>query len=171
MIIAPTVYPAFVLAPLGTNAAAKLSDSCASVDIVDWAPSGSNSSDFALAGRGRIISPNYGEGYFGFLTLNADGVPGRVKPSIHTPSGDTWGTAFGLQQFPLPYRLQLSVVGTNISLKVLNPATGQLIVPPVSRSSSALADGFPGLFFEGGADAGSSNRISVDNFIVSGTKP
>ena len=137
---------------------------------MDWVPSGNNSSDFALGGRGRIVSPTSAEGYFGFLTLNADGVPGRVRRWIHTPSGDTYGTAFDLQQFPLPYRLQFSVVGTQISLRVLNPATGQLI-KSVSSSSSTLPDGFAGPWLQGGVNAGDSNRISLDNFFVSGMKP
>jgi hypothetical protein len=160
----------FGLAPLGTNAAATLRDCCASVDIVDWASSGNNSSDFALGGRGRFVSSTYAQGYFGFLTLNADGVPGRVRPWIHTPSGDTYGTAFDVQQFPLPYRLQFSAVGTQISLRVLNPATGQLI-QPVSSSPSTLPDGFTGVWLQGGGNAGETNRISLDNFFVSGTKP
>jgi hypothetical protein len=159
----------FGLAPLGTNAAATLRDCCASVDIVDWASSGNNSSDFALGGRGRFVSSTYAQGYFGFLTLNADGVAARVRPWIYTPSGATYGTAFDLHQFPLPYRLQFSAVGTQISLRVLNPATGQLI-QQVSSSSSALPDGFAGLWLQGGANAGETNRISLDNFIVSGTK-
>lgn len=171
MIITPTPLAGFGLAPLGTNAAARLRDFCASVDIVDWAPSGANSSDFALGGRGRIVSPTYAQGYFGFLTLNADGVPGRVRPWIHTPSGDTYGTAFDLQQFPLPYRLQYSVVGTRISFTVLNPATGQQLVPPVSASSSTLPEGFAGFWFQGWVNPGDSNKISLDNFFVSGMKP
>jgi hypothetical protein len=170
MIKTPNASLGFGLIAFGTNAAATLRDFYASVDIVDWAPSGSNSSDFALGGRGRFVSPTYAQGYFGFLTLNADGVPGKVRPWIYTPSGGTYGTAFDLQQYPLPYRLQFSVVGTSISFKVLNPATGQLI-QPVSSSSSTLPGGFAGLWLQGGVNPGDSSGISLDNFFVSGTTP
>jgi hypothetical protein len=171
MMVTPTPLSGFGLMPFGTNAAAKLSDFCGSVDIVDWAPSGSNSSDFAFGGRARFASSTYIQAYIGYLTLNADGVVGKVRPWIHTPFGETYGLAFNLQQFPLPYRLQFSVVGPRISLKVLNPLTGQLIVPAVYASSTTLPDGFSGLWLQGAVNAGDSNSISVDNFIVSGTKP
>jgi hypothetical protein len=172
MIITPTTYSGFGVIPLGTNGAGSLRDVCASVDIVDWAHSANSSSDFAIGARARFASPTYIKAYLGFLTLNADGVLGRVRPWISTPAGVTYGTAFNLQDYPLPYRVQFSVVGTQISLRVLNPATGQLIQEGHSSATdSTIPDGFAGLWLQGADNAGNSNHISFDNFILSGTKP
>lgn len=173
MLKSPNPSLGFGLVAFGTNAAANLRDVCASVDIVDWAPSGSNSSDFALGGRARIISSTYIKAYLGFLTLNADGVPGRVRPWISSPSGAIYGAAFDLQQYPLPYRVQFSIVGTQMWLRVLNPATGHLIVPEVRSIASdlTLLNGFAGVWLQGGVNAGDFNSISLDEFFLSGTKP
>jgi hypothetical protein len=131
---------------------------------------GTNSSGFWLAGRGRILGPNYGVGYFGGLTLNADGIPGKVRPWINNGSTVTRGSTFNIQQIPLPYRFQSSGVGTNLSLRVLNLTTGQLIreVPTVHHST--FTNGFVGLVFNGETETRDSYTNTVDNFLLSGTK-
>lgn len=169
--ISPTPYGGLVLCPLGaTNVEAVLQDFCASVDILDWATSGTNWSVVTLFGRGLIISPSEGTGYFAGLSLNSGGNPGLVAPWILVPErGYLDGEPFYIHEIPPPYRLQFSVVGTNLSLRVLRPATGQPI-REMSWSGWELTNGVVGLWFNGRNNAGDYYTNTVDNFFLSGTK-
>ena len=160
--------------PPGTNVEAYLRDFCTSVDIVDWettGTTGTNWSSLALVGRGKIRGPNWAEAYFGGLTLNADGIPGNVKPWMHNSQAYTYGSTFDMQQIPLPYRLQFSVVGTHLSFRVLSLTTGQLIQEMILPNDSNLTNGFVGLWISGRSNDGDSFTAAVDNFFLTGTKP
>jgi hypothetical protein len=165
---APT-YPGFCLAPLGTNVADHLRDVYTSVDLLDCVAGSTNASVLTLAGRGRITGPNSGVGYFGGLTLNHTGVLGEVQPWIYS-SDYTYGPTFDLEEFPLPYRLEFSVVGSRISFQVLSLTTGQLI-RQLSVTNSVLPTGFVGLWINGRNNPGLTFRMTADNFFMSGTKP
>ena len=116
-----------------------------------------------------MFSTNSGTGYFGGLSLNSGGDPGLVAPWIFVPErGYLDGAPFYIHQIPPPYRLQFSMVGTNMSFRVLRPGTGQPI-REMSWSGSTLTNGFVGLWFRG-QTAGDSYTNTVDNFFLSGTK-
>jgi len=165
-------WEGLALCPLGaTNVEANLRDVSVSVDILDWGTSSSSMwSSFYLFARGYVVGPTSGNGYFGGLVLNADGIPRRIVPFILTPSGETRGATLDIAEIPPPYRLQFSVLGTKLSFRVLNPATGQLIreVPPVYHSQ--FTNGIVGLFFRGDSETSEGYTNTVDNFFVSGTK-
>ena len=135
-----------------------------SADILDWAASGTNESGFFLVGRVKLISPNEGV-YGGGLHLNDDGILGNVRLFIRARYDFIAGPTFDIQQNPLPYRVQFSVVGNTISFRVLNLTTGQLI-REMSATSSAIPSGLPALWIER-----ISSRITLDNYFVTGTKP
>jgi hypothetical protein len=164
-------YGGLALCAVGaTNVEAVLRDFFASVDILDWVTSSNNWSSFALVGRGHMSSTNSGTGYFGGLSLNSGGNLGLVEPWILVPErGYLDGTPFYIQEIPPPYRLQFSVVGTNISFRVLRATTWQPI-REMSWNASTLTNGFVGLWFNGRTDAGDSYTNTVDNFFLSGTK-
>jgi hypothetical protein len=163
-------FPGFALIPLGTNAAGELRDFYASVDLFDWVTSGTNSSVFALAGRGHIYGPTSATAYFGGVSVNGDGIGGSVQPWIFDGYGYVYGQPFDSQQIPPPYRVQFSVVGTNLSLRVLNPTTGQ-VIREVSGNSAKYSQGFVGLWINGRNIAGDWFTMTADNFLMSGTKP
>ncbi len=168
-------FGGLALCPLGiqTNVEAVLEDFCASVDILDWVTSGTNWSSVLLFGRG-IIHSDWGEGYFGGLVLNYKGIPGLVEPSLAGPAGSLHGETFYLHEFPPPYRLQCSMVGTKASFRVLRVATGQLIrqlnFDVSSTPDPILTNGIVGLWFRGRTDEHDSYTTTVDNFFLSGTK-
>ena len=159
-----------VLAPLGTNAAAYLGDFYVSVDLLDWVSGGTNSSAFWLGGRCEKLGDYYGVGYFGGLTLNADGIPGRSGLWINNNDTITLGPHFDMQQNPLPYRIQFSGVGTNLSLRLLNLTNGQLI-QEVNANDSTLTNGWVALGIEGWPGLVYRFTFTVDNFLATGTKP
>ena len=53
-----------------------------------------------------------------------------------------------MQQIPPPYRLQFSVVDTNISFRVLSLTTGQ-VIRQMSRNDSNFTQGFVGVWING----------------------
>jgi hypothetical protein len=164
-------WEGLVLAPLGaTNVEALLRDVSASVDILDWQTSSTNLSGCYLWARG-YVHPTAGNGYFGVLFLNHDGIPGRILPMMFTPSGESRGAAFDIATFPPPYRLQFSVVGNKLSFRVLNATTGQLIreVPPMYSLTYSV--GVVGLFFNADTATHDSYILTLDNFFMNGTKP
>jgi hypothetical protein len=163
--------PGFALLPLGTNQAARLRDFYASVDILDWTTSSSNSITVAIAARG-YVEPSWGLAYFGGLDINADGVRGTLKPWIYNPStaAYTFGTPFGSQQTPPPYRLEFSGVGAQLSLRILRPATGQ-VIRETSLVDGKYTHGLISLWINGTSAAGDSFTVSTDNFFMTGTKP
>lgn len=105
------------LCPLGTNEEAYLRDSYMSVDILDWVASATTKSGFSLNARARMVSTGGATTYMGGLTHNHDGIPGKVRPWIWNGSEYIRGTDFYLQDYPLPYRLQFSVVGPRLQLQ------------------------------------------------------
>jgi hypothetical protein len=161
-------YGGLALCPLGvTNAEVVLSDFYASVDILDWVTSSTNWSALALFARGKM-SPN--SGYFGGLTLNPGGTNGLMRPWLLGPErGYLYGEPFYIHEIPLPYRLQFSMVGTNMSFRVLRLATGQPI-REMSWDGWTLTNGIVGLWYNGRTEAGDSYTNTVDNFFMSGTK-
>lgn len=168
--MSPTPTGAFVLVPLGTNAAATLQDFYTSVDILDWVTSGNNWSVCALIGRGKLDNVGESTAYFGGVVLNHDGISGLVEPWIYVPErGYLDGATFYIHQIPPPYRLQFSMVGTNISFRVLRAATGQPI-REMLWSGSELTNGVVGIWFSERNNAGDYSTNALDNFFLSGTK-
>lgn len=68
-----------------------------------------------------------------------------------------------------PYRIQFSGVGPQLSLKVLNPTTGELI-QEVTATDWTLTEGLAAFWTEGWANPGDSYTITVDNFLVTGNQ-
>jgi hypothetical protein len=163
-------YRGFALCPLGTtNAEAVLRDFHASVDILEWVTNNASGSTFAVAGRGRIVSPSYATGYFAGLNLNYHGV-GTLTPWIGKDATMIAGADFSIQDIPLPYRLQLSAVGNKLTFRVLKLTTGELI-RELSLTDSAYATGIVGLWINGEPVVGNSYTITADNFVLIGRKP
>jgi len=163
--------PGLALCPLGaTNVEAILGDFCASVDVLSWVTSTTNSITVALFARGQIYTENWGDGYFGGIGLNYNGIPGRVTPWTYHDGSEARGFAFDVAAFPPPYRLQLSGVGDRLKFQVWSLTTGELI-REMNYGSSTFANGIVGLWFTGRAEAGDSFTITLDNFFMSGTKP
>ena len=170
-ISSPPQYAGLALCPLGaTNTEAVLWDFSASVDILDWVTSSNNWSSFALMGRVRFNPTSGGTGYFGGLTLNSGATNGLIEPWLLGPDpGYPAGEPFYVHQYPPPYRLQFSMVGTNMSFRVLRLATGQPI-RQMSWNGSILTNGVVGLWFNGRKNPGDYYTNTVDNFSMSGTK-
>ena len=105
------------------------------------------------------------------MNLNAKGVPGSVEPWIYNGSTYTNGSTFDTQQFPLPYCLQFSGVGTTISLRVVSLTTGELIRKVSLPNDSTFTEGFVGLWINGESNGNDSFTITADNFFATGTKP
>jgi hypothetical protein len=160
----------FLLLPLGTNVEAKVRNLYTSVDILDWVTSGTNWSVLGLTGRGVITGTNSGNGYIAGLSMNQDGRRGSVQPWIWNGSGYADGATFEMQQFPPPYRLQFSVWGAWLSLRVLSLTTGQLI-QEVGATNATFFSGWVGLWINAPEGSLESHSITADNFFMSGTKP
>ena len=169
----PSAIGGLLLAPVGTNVEVHLRDFYTSVDILDWETSGANWSTFSIGARAYFQTPTLARGYIGGLNLNANGVRGSVEPFIYNGSTYTYAleSTFDTQQFPLPYRLQLSGVGTKISLRVLSLTTGQPIREVMLPNDWTFAEGWVALWISGRHDAGDSFRIAADNFFATGTQP
>ena len=164
----PIQYAGFMVLPLGTNS--QVRDLYASVDILDWVTSSSNWVYFALGGRG-VYHPqtDSANGYIGGLVMNGDSIPGNVKLSVWDGSADVRGPNFDTAVHPPPYRLEFSVVGNNLRLRVLNLATRALIAEqPLVRAS--FTQGWVGCWINRRNSAGDSFTITLDNFFMSGTK-
>ncbi len=158
----------FVLAPLGMSVADHLRDVYTSVDLLSCvAGSTTNGCVLTLVARGRVDTYS---GYFGGLTLNHDAILGEVEPWILDSLDYTYGQTFNLEEFPLPYRLEFSVVGTKLLFRVWSLTTGQLI-REVTTTSSRCPTGFVGLWINGRNNPGLTFTMTADNYFVSGTKP
>jgi hypothetical protein len=165
-------WDVFGLFPLGTNEEARLRDFCTSVDILDWVISGDNYSFFALVGRGLVLPSGVGKGYFGGLAMNADGIRGNARLVIRANDDFSRDTnTFNREQYPPPYRLQLSTVGNSITVRLLNPATGQIIRElKHTQTSSTISYGFAGFIAEGNVGT-DYFRLTADNYVLIGRKP
>jgi hypothetical protein len=163
--------PGFALMPMGTNVDAVHHDFSGSVDILDWQKTnGTNWSSFTLVARGQILSSTYGKGYFGGLLLTPSGTVTNVALFINYNGPEVYGQSFTTGAFPLPYRLQLTVVGGQITVRVFSLTTGQLF-RELGHVDYTLAQGYPALWFNGATTDGDSFTIRTDNLIISGTKP
>jgi hypothetical protein len=168
-----SAYAGFLLAPLGTNAAAKHEDFFTSADILDWVTNGTNWSLFSLLGRYVIGTPTSGNGYGGLLSLNSGGIAGRVKLIIGNGSAGVDGPTFDMAAHPPPYRLEFSGVGNPICqlrFRVLSLTTGELIAEQ-RELGTGYTSGLPGIWVNTRNEAGDTFAITADNFFVTGTKP
>jgi hypothetical protein len=139
------------------------------VDLLDWVTSGTNWLTFSLCARGHIVSTNYGYAYIGGLVLNSDGIAGKVTLWIYNGSGEVWGPTFDSGTNPPPYRLEFSVVGINLRLRVLNLTTKELIQEQALLATAYTA-GWPGLYINSRNEDGDTYTINADNYFVTGTK-
>ncbi len=145
-------------------------DFTTSVDILDWVASGTNWNRFYLAARAVWTGPGGGPAYAGGLSLNDPG-PGKVRLRTICFTSSFEGASFDFQQYPPPYRLQFSGVGTNMSSRVLSLTTGQILAE-MSVTDTNLTQGFTTLLpYSPALNASESHAITLDNYFVSGTKP
>ena len=165
---APSGIPGFALFPLGvTNAEAVLGDVYMSVDMLDCVTSGTNFAVFALAAR-FTLDEGGEKAYLGALYVNYHGLPGVVQPVMYNGSNYKYGAPINIQQYPPPYRLQFSAVGTKLSLRVLHLSTGQFMGDAVNMPSSLYPTGKAALFISGRANPDDSFTITADNFFLTG---
>jgi hypothetical protein len=142
-------------------------DFTTSVDILDWVASGTNSNSFYLAARGVYWK---GVGYEGGLEFNDPG-PGTVRLRMICYTNFFEGPSFDFQQYPPPYRLQFSGVGTRMSSRVLSLTTGQILAV-MNVTDTNLTQGFATLLpYSPVLNGSESHAITLDNYFVSGTKP
>ena len=168
-----SAYAGFLLAPLGTNAAAKHEDFFTSADILDWVTNGTNWSLFSLLGRYVIGTPTSGNGYGGLLSLNSGGIAGRVKLIIGYPFVEVDGPTFDMAAHPPPYRLEFSGVGNPICqlrFRVLSLTTKALIAEQ-TLSATGCTNGVPAIWINKRNEAGDTFSVTADNYFVTGTKP
>jgi hypothetical protein len=156
---------AFVALPLGTNVL--LGDFSMSMDVLDWATSGTNWSTIAHVARGMFTGTYSGAG--AGLTLNSP-IPGRVTPWVGSGENGTVGVPFEIAQFPPPYRLVYCGVGTNFTFRVVNLTTKQLIRETIA-TYPFRSQGVMGIIVNAPAGVNESHNITVDNFLMNGTKP
>jgi hypothetical protein len=138
------------------------------LDVLDWVTSGTNWSVVGFVARGVFVGQG-GYGYGAGLILNHSGVNGRVTPWLSYGAYSTNGMAFDLAQFPLPYHLEYSGVGTNFSLRVVQANTKKLI-RQMNWTDASRSQGIMGLWVNAPSGVQESHSITVDNFFLSGTK-
>lgn len=146
-------------------------DFCASVDILDWGTSSQNS---ALGIAGRVQgSPDSGVSnmYLGSLQVNPTGYPGKGGLFFFNGAGNFDPPAS--EMFDLTpgtgYRLQFSVVGNQLTLRVLDlKKGGALAAPQRTLSASAFSEGRVALWVN--TRGSSSYSRTVDNFFMTGTR-
>jgi len=147
-----------------------VADSYSSVDILEWKVGGNGFSNCGIAARvNRIPGGPFGGGGGG-LDRNRNR-EGEVEPWISWTSTVEYGPAFQIAQNPPPYRLVLSVVGSDWSFQVISLTTKKVIAE-LTRQSAEGTEGMPALWI--GAGAGTPDKscsITMDNFFVTGTKP
>ena len=153
-----------------TPVAAELRDFCMSEDVLDWVTSGTNWSMIGFTARVYLPPTGGGVGYGGGLALNGSGIPGNVTPWLSYAGYQTNGVPFQISEFPPPYRLEYSAVGTRFTLRVFSLNTRQLI-REMSWTDSSRGQGLMGLFVGAPSGAHESHSVTVDNFFLSGTKP
>ncbi len=156
--------PGFALAPLGTNAAAEIKDFCASMDILDWVTTTTNYSTVALAARCRGLSA-----YFAGLNANAQGIRDNARLWIYNGSTYTNSPSFDIKQFPPPYRLRFTGVGTQLLAQVFSLTMGE-VLRELTINDSAFSEGFVVLWINGKPVAGNFFTVTMDNFFMAGTK-
>jgi hypothetical protein len=145
-------------------------DFCASVDILNWTTSSTNWCYFSIAGRGRFTNPTAANAYIAGLVLNYAGIPGNVRLSIWNGSIDVPGPSFDFAAIPPPYRMEFSVVGNNLRLRVLNLATKE-VIREQTLVAARFTEGWVGFWVNNPANDPTNHEIIVDNFFVTGTKP
>lgn len=136
-------------------------DFSASVDILSFTADG-DYPGISIAGRGTYDFPYPGtsNGYLGGLNLNPN------TTGIWDGTGPVWGPSVVYDR-TAHYRLKFSAVGTNLTLHVVNLRTGHRLEQ--SLSSQRFTQGYVSLLVN--AAEGASYDITLDNFMVTGTKP
>jgi hypothetical protein len=154
--------------PPGSNT--WVADFSASVHILDWTTSGTNWSTLGIMARG-IINPDGGLAYAAGLRLNAYGIPGNIALWMGYGAVTTDGPTFQTAQFPLPYRLEYSGIGSNLTLRVVSLTTKELIREmSATYPSGNRTEGFMGLWINAPAVL-ESHSITVDDYFTTGTRP
>ena len=141
-----------------------------SADILDWKTSGTNWSGLGLVGKGVKFPGGDVSAVGGGLILNSEGIPGRVRPYMGDGDYGTNGLYFRIEEFPPPYHLECSGVGSTFSLRVFSLTTKKLI-REMSMVRSVIRDGFMALWFNAPGGVAASHEITVDNYLATGTKP
>lgn len=148
-------------------------DFAASLDIVDWATSGTNWSVIGIMGRASLTGPpgdpTEAVGYGGLLALNGGGMLGKVRMSIWIGSTPVYGPTFDYVT-GTRYRLEFSVVGTQLRFRVLNASTLE-VIDQMSMTDLSYQQGFVGLWVNTPPNVPESHEILLDNLVVSATKP
>ena len=96
---------------------------------------------------------------------------GRISLATSYAGDTRVGPSFDINQYPPPYRLECSIVGTSYTGRVIHLPT-QTQIANFTQNYQQPTSGFVGLYFEAsGGGALESHRITLDNFFVTGTKP
>ncbi len=138
-------------------------DLTVSVDILSFAATATEARPlFSICARAWIDDPFPGNSnaYLGGFRVN----PARMQ--IWTGSAPVAGPSFTYDP-AAAYRLQLSAVGVDLTLRLVNLATGQILEQRLTDAT--FSQGNVMLWVE--AAPGGSYDLTVDNFFVSGTKP
>lgn len=149
-------------------------DVAMSLDILDWDPNAPNQ-EISFAARGTMDRQNPGAavGYLAYVNLKDAGAGGRTRLALYSNPPNTNLREKALDLDPQKaYRLVFSAVSTRLTLELFE--LDALRRPVALTGSVAVTDnrhsqGAVGLWwFHVGQNAWD---ISVDNFIVTGTKP
>ncbi len=143
-------------------------DFYASVDILDW---GSSSQESALGIGGRVTGdPNspITAMYLGSFRVNAAGQPGKGGLYFFNGINDVPPSTFFDLKPDSDYRLQFSVVGKQLTVRLLDLTNGG-VVDQQGIQSSVNAQGRVALWVN--TRGSTAYTRAVGNFFMTGTKP
>lgn len=144
-------------------------DFAASLDILGFTASGDDWCAVYIMVNGVFRNPDWAQGNGAGLVFNAE-VPGRVSSKISNGSQEISGQHFNIAEFPPPYRLEFSGVGSELRCRVVHLATKTTLSEPPTVPRTEFFEGWIGLFTTN-PDTPETHELIVDNYSVTGTKP